>query len=128
MNSYKSKKGAAALEQKINEYFLECDRMNGDDKKAQKPYTLSGLLFHLGMSQEELLSLCESRLHRRIINNAKLRIEAFIEENALNGRLASTAAINSLKYNFGWSDKKPDEQSYGGLSIVLEGDAEKLSE
>ncbi len=128
MNSYKSKKGAAALEQKINEYFLECDKMNDDNKKAQKPYTLSGLLCHLGMSQEEMQALCESRTHRRIINGAKLKIEAFIEENALNGRLASTAAINSLKCNFGWSDKKPDEQSYDGFSVVLEGDAEKLSE
>ena len=58
MTNYKTKKGSAELAKKIEEYFSLCDSANGavGEKKAAKPikpYTLSGLLFHLDMSAKE---------------------------------------------------------------------------
>ncbi len=126
MTTYRTKKGREELQLKIEEYFNRCDAANADAKKVTKPYTLSGLLCHLGLTQSELDELCETRTLRRIINSAKLRIEAHIEENALNGKLSGTAAINSLKCNFGWNEKPQKDEQIKTLSIVLEDDADDL--
>ena len=51
--------------------------------------------------------------------------EAYIEENALAGRLSATAAINSLKEHFGWQTKEETEESF---MVELSEDARRLGE
>ena len=125
--NYRTKKGRQLLCEKIEEYFCLCDAANrsAGGKYAVKPYTLSGLLFHLDMSEDELCTLEQDRKLCRVIGCAKRRIEAYIEENALSGKLASTAAINSLKSRFGWSDK-PSEEIPLGFEILLDDEAARL--
>ena len=130
MINYKTKKGRLALAEKISDYFLLCDRQNtmlSDKKnpKPAKPYTLTGLLYHLDMSESELEELCTSRGVRKMVSSAKRRIEAYIEENALNGSLSSTAAFNSLKEHFGWSLKIVEDENKG-FTVELCEDAERF--
>ena len=131
MTNYKTKKGSAELAKKIEEYFSLCDSANGavGEKKAAKPikpYTLSGLLFHLDMSAKELDSLLQVRAPARVISGAKRRIEAYIEENSLNGNLSATAAFNSLKEHFGWSAKESEKDETEGFTVELSDDAERF--
>ena len=107
-----------------------CDNENlltSADKKTKRPYTLTGLLCWLDMSEAEFLSLEKtSRCHRRIIDGAKRKIEAYIEENALAGRLSATASINSLKEHFGWQAKEDEKDE--GFSFELSDDMKRLGE
>lgn len=113
------------LYEKINQYFEHCDKIN-EGAKVVKPYTLSGLLYFLGFSKEEFEEIGEMRRCARLVTEAKLRIESHIEENALNGKLASSAAINSLKCNFGWSDKQDKGALCRSFSVFLEDEADEL--
>lgn len=131
MTNYRTKKGREQLAKNIESYFSLCDLANsaGQEKKAQKPvkpYTLSGLLYHLDMSAKELDALCEKRNLLKLVSGAKRRIEAYIEENALNGSLSSTAAFNSLKEHFGWSAKENDSADNMGFTVELSEDAERF--
>lgn len=128
MVNYRTKKGREFLELKIKEYFELCDKKNAEDekeKKSVKPYTLTGLLYHLDMSADELEELSKSRKLSRTIGSAKRKIEAYIEENALNGRLSPTAAINSLKEHFGWNEKN-GRIMYDRLSVELSDEVKEL--
>jgi hypothetical protein len=131
MTNYRTKKGRELLAQNIESYFLLCDTANsfGHDQKIRKPakpYTLSGLLYHLDMSAVELEALCETRSLSKLVSGAKRRIEAYIEENALNGNLSSTAAFNSLKEHFGWSAKDTETSDDTGFTVELSEDAERF--
>jgi hypothetical protein len=126
--NYKTRKGKELLSKKIDAYFDMCDALNkatAGDKREAKPYTLSGLLYYLDLSAEQMKELCEKRAYARLIGSAKRRIEAYIEENALSGRLASTAAINSLKEHFGWFDGA-DDGSTAPIEIYLDKDCDRL--
>lgn len=99
------------LEERIEGYFGYCDSFNENDKcEIFKPYTLSGLLYHTGLTKEEFERLMTNKRYSRILCCAKSRIEAFIEENALTGELSCNASLNSLKYYFGWGEKKEDDK------------------
>jgi hypothetical protein len=128
-NNYRSKNGKALLQKKIDSYFEMCDKENFEpekDKKTKKPYTLTGLLCFLDMSGKELSDLeNSSRSLKKIIGGAKRRIEAYIEENSLAGRLSATASINSLKEHFGWQTKQEETE---GFSLELCDDARRLGE
>lgn len=131
MTNYRTKKGRELLAKNIESYFLLCDSENsfGQDQKTRKPakpYTLSGLLYHLDMSAKELEALCKTRSLSKLISAAKRRIEAYIEENALNGNLSTTAAFNSLKEHFGWSAKETDVSDDVGFTVELSEDAERF--
>lgn len=132
MTNYRTKKGKELLAHRIEEYFLMCDRINNspeknekDKGKPKKPYTLTGLLFHLDMSAKELDELSKNRGLGKIIAGAKRRIEAYIEENCLTGNLSATAAFNSLKEHFGWSTKNEEHESEA-FSLELCEEAEIL--
>ena len=107
------------------EYFSHCDEMNA--QKLKKPYTVSGLCLHLGITRAELDKLSKKRKLASICKETFLKIESFIEENALLGALANTPALYSLKYNFGWTDKpqtKGEEESKN-IKISLDGECDK---
>lgn len=92
--------------EKIKDYFLMCDAVNERSGELVKPYTLSGLVCYLGITRLELEKLCASKKYSSDLQDAKARIEAFIEENALTGELSCNASANSLKYNFGWGENR----------------------
>lgn len=99
------------LEERIQSYFDYCDSFNENDKcEILKPYTLSGLLYHAGLTRKEFENLISNKRYCRILSSAKSRIEAFIEENALTGELSCNASLNSLKYYFGWGEKREEEK------------------
>ncbi len=126
MNKRKSYEG---LEKSTAEYFTSCDERNSGQKSIIKPYTLSGLLCHLGITRREFERLMKTKKYSPVLIKAKAKIEAFIEENSLTGGLTANASSNSLKYNFGWGEKESDtaENESKKLIVVLDGDAEKLA-
>lgn len=113
---------------KAQAYFRKCDRANGDaNGKLTKPYTLSGLLCDLELTREQFFSLKKSREGRRFVNSTLTKIEAFIEENALNGKISSSAAANSLKYSLGWTDKEEEEER-ADIVVTLSKEAQTLAQ
>ncbi len=130
-DNYRTKRGRELLGAEIAGYFAMCDRENlleERDKKTKRPYTLTGLLCWLDMSEGELSELEKlSRYHKRIIGGAKRKIEAYIEENALAGRLSATASINSLKEHFGWQAKGEGDGDEAFL-VELCDDVKRLGE
>lgn len=123
------KSGLDVYREKAEAYFAACDALNAaaSGNKIPKPYTLSGLLCELSLTREQFKSLAKSRKGRAFVTWAMLKIETFIEENALSGSIAATAAANSLKYNFGWNEK-PEEETDRSVLVTLAGEAEKLGE
>ncbi len=118
------------LEERINDYFKYCDSINEEHGEIVKPYTLSGLVCHLGFTREEFEKLSRIKRNERIVLRAKAKIEAFIEENALTGELSVNASANSLKFNFGWGDKgeaKPSETAEKNIVVSLSEQAAELA-
>ena len=109
------------LETKIGDYFLYCDSINEGKTKLQKPYTMSGFLCYVGLTMSEFERLSQIKRHKALLESAKAKIEAFIEENALTGSLSCNASLNSLKYYFGWGEKqdKKSESEENDISISL---------
>lgn len=99
-------------------YFLACDRANGQCGKSPivKPYTLAGLLYALDMTEEQFRALANTRNGKSFVSRALLKIEAFIEENALSGRLSASAAANTMKYYF---DRNEKEKMCGNKNITV---------
>lgn len=112
----------AELEKAIAKYFDSCDRENKD--KMTKPYTLPGLLYSIRVTKEEFALLLGGS-GASLAERAMLKIEAFLEENALNGKLPSTAAMNSLKNSFG-EDKQ--QAKAAEISVTLDEASTRLGE
>lgn len=98
---YKNKK---QLEELINKYFEDCDN-------KVKPYTMSGLAYALGIDRITLINYSKDELFFTLIKNAKDRVQAQLEENALMGKGNATFTIFNLKNNYGWVDKQEISQS-----------------
>ncbi len=130
MTNYEEK--VCEMKQKVEEYFDECDRLNGPDgKKIVKPYTLSGLLFYIGLTKKEYENLMGKKKFAEVFIQALAKIEAFIEEKALIGAISSGAAANTLKYSCGWLESKSDKETKEPakvLKLVLDGELMKLAE
>ena len=122
------------LEKKIEAYFEVCDALNTpadgkkEEKKVKKPYSLSGLLLALGLTRNEFEKLHASPRYKPLLSRTLSRIEAFTEENALAGTLSASAAVNSLKFNFGWGAKTSSEEMPHNIRIVLDEDMMRLAE
>ena len=94
-----------AMTKKADGYFAKCDKLD-------KPYTVSGLCVHLGMTRQALHKLAkENAEFTEAIALIKLRIESRVEEGLLKG-LNPTGCIFALKNHFGWKDKTETE-TYG---------------
>ncbi len=123
----------SAISSGIDAYFAECDSKNEGAKEGKilKPYTLSGLICHLGLGKNEYHKLCQKKKYAHLFDAARARIEAFTEEYALTGALSASAAANTLKYNFGWFEApmtgtEPDTQKT--VKLILDGDLVRLGE
>ena len=122
-------KSIARYKELAEKYFSECDAVNSTCEPKMplaKPYTLSGLLCALGLTRDGFYSLEKTREGRQFVEFVLMKIEAFIEENALSGRLSASAAASSLKYSFGWNEK--EKTSDEPIKISLSDEAKKLGE
>lgn len=90
------------LQTKIDEYFNMCD-----DK--EKPYTITGLCLYLDIDRVTLLRYEEKEEFCSTIKRAKNRVENYVEEMSLIGKLNPTVSIFNLKNNFNWKDKQEIE-------------------
>ena len=85
------------LKKGIDDYFEKCDHDN-------RPYTMSGLAYHLGIDRRTLVNYGNQDLFFSQIKEAKERIQAQLEENALIGKGNAVFTIFNLKNNYGWKD------------------------
>ena len=80
-------------------------RCEGCRKKQTRPYTLSGLCLALGIPKRTFKSLRRDKKFAEAVEMALLKIEAYIEENSISGRINGTLALAILRENFGWGEK-----------------------
>lgn len=85
------------LQKGIDKYFKDCD-------KEKKPYTMSGLAYSLGIDRITLINYGKKDLFFTQIKNAKAKVQAQLEENALSGKSNAVFTIFNLKNNYGWTD------------------------
>lgn len=135
------------LKQKIEAYFGACDpheatrsvvvrKSDGTTYVAeeqyiteQKPYTITGLALALKTTRDVLLDYESGKYDDRddtdedgerfsnAVKEAKIRVQARVEEMSLNGAGAGT--IFWLKNNAGWKDKTEVDHTTNGESIAL---------
>ena len=85
------------LQEGIDAYFQECD-------EKDKPYTMSGLAYSLGLCRKTVVNYGNSDLFYTQIKQARDKVQAQLEENALMGKSNSVFTIFTLKNNYGWRD------------------------
>lgn len=85
------------LEHAIDLYFDACDRQ-------EKPYTVTGLAFAVGMTRDQLIKYQERPEFVDTIKYAKQRVAVYVEEQLYRKSGSVTGIIFSLKNNFGWKD------------------------
>jgi hypothetical protein len=99
------------MQKKINEYFNYCDSKkeviatDNSTKVIAKPYTVTGLCLFLDITRDTLLEYEKLEGFSDTIKKAKNKIENYVEENSLVGKLNPTVSIFNLKNNFGWKDR-----------------------
>ena len=86
------------VEEKINAYFNYCE-------EKEKPYTMSGLAYYLGIDRKTLLNYSKNEEYFHTIKKARDKVQMQLEENALSNKANPTFTIFNLKNNFDWKDK-----------------------
>jgi len=124
-------KTAAALQEKVDEYFTYCDNriveINVPNKTSgtievigvnkPEPYTWPGLAYHLGFAdRQSLLDYGKREAFSCTVTRAKLKIESQRNLAALEGQQDCKFAQFDLKNNFGWKDKQEHEVS-GAINV-----------
>lgn len=107
-----------------------CDVAFGDakcascPKKQTRPYTLSGLCLALDIPKRVFRSLRADKDYSQAVEMALLKIEAYIEENSISGRIGGTLALAILRENFGWGEQA---QGQGPVEVLLSEEAERYA-
>lgn len=91
-------KSVEEVEEKINAYFNYCE-------EKEKPYTMSGLSYYLGIDRKTLLNYSKNEEYFHTIKKARDKVQMQLEENALSNKANPTFTIFNLKNNFDWKDK-----------------------
>lgn len=112
-------KTADEMQKKINKYFKDCEgkplvvdgksvfNKNGEPViTGKKPLTVTGLALALGMRSRQTLLNYQHKDDdfSKIIENAKLRIENFAEEQLYDSGSFKGAQFN-LRNNYGWREE-----------------------
>ena len=90
-------KSVEEVEEKINAYFNYCE-------EKEKPYTMSGLAYYLGISRQTLVNYSNQDQFFDTIKKARDRVQMELEEIALSNKANPTFTIFNLKNNFDWKD------------------------
>jgi hypothetical protein len=105
------------LEDRINAYFDWCDTQrvampssgNNPPKLVNMPYTMSGLCLYLNIDLETFDKYSKNEYYRELLENARLRVESWLEVQGLLGVTNSAMTMFSLKNRFGWRDRQEIE-------------------
>ena len=84
-------------EEKINAYFNYCE-------EKEKPYTMSGLAYYLGIDRKTLLNYSKNEEYFHTIKKARDKVQMQLEE-CLYRLGNNSGVIFNLKNNFDWKDK-----------------------
>lgn len=87
---------------------------------TNSPFTVSGLALHLGVTRATLLNYEKKYAgteYAEIIEDAKLRIEEFVEECLFRNKVPTTGVIFNLKNNFNWKEKQEIDHS-GEVKVI----------
>jgi hypothetical protein len=95
------------MQKVIDAYFSECEAID-------RPFTMSGLAYALGMSRRALCDYAEKDDFLHTVKSARQRVETFLEERLYES--APAGAIFNLKNNFGWKDATQTEHT-GSIQI-----------
>lgn len=98
-------KSAKELQNKIDEYFAYCD-------KHEKPYTITGLALALDTSRDILLNYEEREEFSNTIKKAKLKCQAYAEEQLFINRNTAGVIFNMIN-NYGWKNKQDIDTNIG---------------
>ena len=101
------------LEEKINTYFYQC-------KEEERPYTMSGLAFALGIDRKTLINYGKDEEFFHTIKRARDFVEQYIEERLLTQSGVTTGVIFNLKNNFDWKDKQEIDANVKTQEIRVE--------
>ena len=118
----------------VNGFFAYCDSEKetsvndkGQVKTIQKPYTMSGLCVYLGITKETWSQYSKLSKYAEVTTMAKLRVENYVEENSLTGKINPIMSIFNLKNNFSWTDRidintniQPEQLNAGEVKKLLQ--------
>lgn len=93
----KAFKSVEDVEKKINAYFNYCE-------EKEKPYTMSGLAYYLGIDRKTLLNYSKNEEYFHTIKKARDKVQMQLEE-CLYRLGNNSGVIFNLKNNFDWKDK-----------------------
>lgn len=98
---------AEAFDAAINAFFADCDRLG-------KPYTITALALHLGLTRRQLIEYAENAPEplRNSIKHARARCEAWVEQQLLTRDKQVVGHIFWLKNNAGWRDVQEVETTH----------------
>ena len=91
------------VEEKINAYFNYCE-------EKEKPYTMSGLAYYLGIDRKTLLNYSKNEEYFHAIKKARDKVQMQLEE-CLYRLGNNSGVIFNLKNNFDWKDKMEVEKT-----------------
>jgi len=110
-------KSVKELRDKVDAYFKECD-------EKQEPYLITGLCMALECSREVLLDWEKEKSKYKkpeeavkIIRDAKLKCQNWIEKSMMTGKTNPVAAIFNLKNNYRWKDKSEVDATTNGKDL-----------
>lgn len=96
---------AEELQKMIDAYFANCD-------KKKKPYTITGLALALDTTRDILLAYEERDEFSNAIKKAKLRCQAYAEEQLFTNRNTAGVIFNMVN-NYGWKNKQDIDNNIG---------------
>lgn len=96
-------KSVEEVEEKINAYFNYCE-------EKEKPYTMSGLAYYLGIDRRTLLNYSKNEDYFPLIKKARDKVQMQLEE-CLYRLGNNSGVIFNLKNNFDWKDKMEVEKT-----------------
>ena len=102
------------LEKAVEGYFASISRDEREAWEAEykRPPTVSGLCLYLGIDRSTWRNYADPRLHpefREVAAYARMRMEAYLEEQLLTREKNVQGLIFNLQNNYGWREKREVE-------------------
>lgn len=104
-----------SLQEAVDGYFSSISRDGGGEAWAaeyKKPPTVSGLCLYLGIDRSTWQNYSDRSLHpefAEITAMARVRMEAYLEEQLLTREKNVQGLIFNLQNNYGWREKRDVE-------------------